>query len=181
MDLNVSFMVHNINKAALLYQDIETLAFQYGDEAPLGLSMNAIDFEQTGRRRSTKWFRLQNTTAAIDAWLDNYGDNNNPMYVNGNGKSGKSVAMHFELRGDVVYKDKINWSKHKIPIKVVCDEMDTLFSSNATRQAVSFRSLILCHVYGLWGEVRENLEATIEAVYISLFFSICFYFYAICS
>lgn len=154
MDLNVSFMVHNPNKAgAIVCQDMKALVFQYGEKVPIGFSNNDIDFEQLGSRRSTKWFRLQNTTAAIDAWVDNYGDN--PTY----GKSGKLLALQFELRGDSLYKGKIKyWSEKKSPIKVVCDEVDLLFSSNATR-AVAFKP-IDCRVHAPWGEVKEELEVS---------------------
>ncbi|POO02323.1 hypothetical protein TorRG33x02_021070, partial [Trema orientale] len=160
MDMNVSFRVHNPNKASMAFQGMKALAFQGGDPdvLPGGLSINGAttdDFEQLGARRSTKWFTLHNTTAAIDAWVDSEGESGK--------SSGKSLGLRFELRGDALYKGKSNWSKQKIPITVACDEVDVLFSSNinnvtsnATR-AVAFEPME-CHVYGLWGEVRNKID-----------------------
>ncbi|PON60362.1 hypothetical protein PanWU01x14_153480 [Parasponia andersonii] len=60
-------------------------------------------------------------------------------------------SLHFELRGYATYKGEIsNSSKEKIPIKLVCDEMDILFSSNATRTLNLGPRYGRCHVDGIW-------------------------------
>lgn len=169
MDLNVSFMVSNTNKHAIVYQDMKVLAFQYKKKLPVGISVSATNFEQPGKSWSVEWFRLLNITTAIDAWID---DRGNPVY----GKSGKSIGLHFVLRGDALYKGKVtNWSKQKIPIEVVCNKVNIVFSSNATR-AIAFgqtmyRNQVMgcCYAHGQWGTDKvfvDHLEITAIAVFV---------------
>ncbi|PON87272.1 LOW QUALITY PROTEIN: hypothetical protein TorRG33x02_169080 [Trema orientale] len=132
MDMNVSFLVHNPNKAAMAFQDMEALAFQYGDQVPINdpsINNNATNnFEQLGTRKSTEWIKLPHTTAAIDViWVDKRDTHDDPniMYE----KSGKSLDLHFELRGHAVYPMDNNENSstssgsptQRIPIKVACD------------------------------------------------------------
>ncbi|PON32144.1 hypothetical protein PanWU01x14_363770 [Parasponia andersonii] len=56
MDMNVSFLVHNPNKAAMVFQDKEAMAFQYGDQVPIidpSINNAPNNFEQLGTRKTT--------------------------------------------------------------------------------------------------------------------------------
>ncbi|PON83724.1 hypothetical protein TorRG33x02_205300 [Trema orientale] len=178
MDMNVSFVVHNPNKAAMVFQDIEALAFQYGDKVPItdpAINNATRNFEQLGTRKSTEWFRLQNTMAAIDVmWVDKGDTHDDPNVYE---KSGKSLALHFELRGHAVYpKDNNGSPKQRIPIEVACDrEVDILFSSNATR-SFSFEPMApqSCQVYGEWRGRWGGVSNSPEAIYVLGLFTFWF-------
>ncbi|PON63676.1 hypothetical protein PanWU01x14_130080 [Parasponia andersonii] len=184
MDMNVSFVVYNPNKAAMVFQDIEALAFQYGDQVPITdpaiNNATKINFEQLGTRKSTEWFRLQNTTAAIDViWVDKGDTHDDPNVYE---KSGKSLALQFELRGHAVYpKDNNGSPKHRIPIKVACDgEVDILFSLNTTR-SFSFEPMApqSCEVYGEWrgpwGGVSNSLNTIFVQGYCTIFLPLTYF------